>query len=647
MRRFYKCGYFDPICELAVDVFQKTISAIAHHGKRVIRVLEVGAGMLQQSQVMSTSFALLFETGTGLLTRYLCDSLKQRDDVVVQYVVSDVSFALANSAAKSTTYKYASAKTYDLSKPPKFQGLIPGSFDMVVGLHVLHATQEISSTLSFVRQLLVGGGSLLVIELDKSAWRDLAPTCLFHDFVFGSFPEWFDFRDGRDHCSLMPEDWGSSLRSSGYEAVQMSTGGGAEFLFTARKPPFDCLGSPLLDYPSPVFLTYKYGLEMELQREISQLDVNQHLFLWLLASDGVDGAAGMGLAQSLILEFSTWDIHVAIFEGIHDTTDRIDLVLRYQEYLDCDTAIRFSKDRLPHVFKVVPSPPPISNRANWPNTSLNIVHQQFPPLQEYQVAVDVSAWSDVFSSWRGFVGYINQTNDEGFSTGDLILGVVADVPMSNRIVCHSGQLTLIPPGMTTAGIADYVLAMAIIAITLGPSRISRTGPRRPQIRILLAARDELAQKMHSFLNLLQPLAHVEIDCPTFDTQFDWIVVDSNTALRRPEVAFWRGNVLVWDKVMREMFRTDPCSLGYSLQSVLELAAPLLSNLSSESRMLHPQDQVLSPSEILAPTENLMFDRNKAYILLGGVSDLGIYIALWMYEVSETVDLSSSFPNVMS
>jgi hypothetical protein len=48
MLQFYGSGRFGPICELAVEVFQKQISAIAQQGKRVIKVLEVGAGMILQ-----------------------------------------------------------------------------------------------------------------------------------------------------------------------------------------------------------------------------------------------------------------------------------------------------------------------------------------------------------------------------------------------------------------------------------------------------------------------------------------------------------------------------------------------------------------------------------------------------------------------
>jgi Methyltransferase domain len=576
--------------------------------------------------------AHLFIVGTGLLTRYLCNSLKERDDVVVQYVVSDVSFALANSTVKSTGYKYASAKTFDLTKHPSSQGFSSGCFDIIVGCLVLHATPDISTTLSHIRQLLVGGGSLAVIELNKNTWQNLMPSCIFHDFVFGSFPEWFVFNDGRDHCSLLPEEWAASLQGTGYEGIQTSVYDGMEFIFTARKAPFDGLSSPRLGFASPVFLTYKYGQEMELQREISRLDVNQHLFLWLLASDGVDGAASMGMAQSLLKEFTTWEIHAAIFEGTQDETERINLVLQYQEYLSDDTTIRFTKDGLPHAFKIVPAPPPVSKHSTWTDQSLGDV---IPLLQEKQVAVDISFCSGTFSSWKGFVGHIRQTKVDGFSVGDLVLGVVADAPESNLVVCHAGQLALIPSEMKTAGIAEYAIPMVIAAITLGPSCSSRSGPQSPPVEIFLAAGDELSHISHSFLKLLHPLAHAEIDEPSSDTEFDWVVVDSSTALQRPEVAFWRGKMLIWDTVMRDMCQARPWSLGDSLKTILPLISPVQS--TPRWHITHPKDQdpSSSRSKVSNPLENMLFNWNKSYVLIGGASDLGVHIALWMYEVSGT------------
>lgn len=45
MNRFYsKDGVFGPSCEAATKTFGETITAFANSGKRVLRILEVGAG---------------------------------------------------------------------------------------------------------------------------------------------------------------------------------------------------------------------------------------------------------------------------------------------------------------------------------------------------------------------------------------------------------------------------------------------------------------------------------------------------------------------------------------------------------------------------------------------------------------------------
>lgn len=45
LNKFYgKDGFFEPMCEAAAKTFDQTITAFADSGKKVLRVLEVGAG---------------------------------------------------------------------------------------------------------------------------------------------------------------------------------------------------------------------------------------------------------------------------------------------------------------------------------------------------------------------------------------------------------------------------------------------------------------------------------------------------------------------------------------------------------------------------------------------------------------------------
>jgi len=173
--------------------------------------------------------------GTGLLTRSLCDVLIGRSDVIVEYVITDVSSALANSAVKTVSYDRAFSKAFDLSRPKQEQGFDAYSFDIVAGLRVLHAVPDIAEALASLRTLLVPGGSLLVVELDGTRWEKV-PGALWHDTIFGSFAEWFGSTDGRNHPSLSPGQWAEALGKAGFEDYQSSVEGddGTEFLFTAK-----------------------------------------------------------------------------------------------------------------------------------------------------------------------------------------------------------------------------------------------------------------------------------------------------------------------------------------------------------------------------------------------------------------------------
>lgn len=109
----------------------------------------------------------------------------------------------------------------------------------------------------------------MVVELNGEGWRVGSPGAIWHDFVFGGFAEWFGFVDGREHCCQSPEQWEALLLREGYEDVQTSVEKdcGMEFIFTAQRPSA-LVSSNRLDLPAPVFLTYRYGQEMALQKDI-------------------------------------------------------------------------------------------------------------------------------------------------------------------------------------------------------------------------------------------------------------------------------------------------------------------------------------------------------------------------------------------
>lgn len=142
-----------------------------------------------------------------MLSRCLTSALKEKEDTVAEYFVTDISYALATSAAKSCSYSHAIPRTYDISKAAEEQRLTPGSFDVITAFSVLHVAADIVTTLKHLWNLLTPGGCLLVVDLDGSAWdasasSDQRAGTLWYDFVFGCFSEWHSYNDGRQKCTL-------------------------------------------------------------------------------------------------------------------------------------------------------------------------------------------------------------------------------------------------------------------------------------------------------------------------------------------------------------------------------------------------------------------------------------------------------------
>lgn len=121
-------------------------------GGRPLNILEVGGG-------------------TGLLTRQLLDLAELPN---VNYYFTDIGEYFINKAKDEPEFTSLRFKTFDISKNPAEQGLALHSFDVVLGLNVVHATKDIGGTLANLRQLLVPDGLMLLIEACKRLrWVDM------------------------------------------------------------------------------------------------------------------------------------------------------------------------------------------------------------------------------------------------------------------------------------------------------------------------------------------------------------------------------------------------------------------------------------------------------------------------------------------
>ena len=618
MARYHGSFLFEPIRARAVSIFNKIITALVTSGKRVLRILEVGAGTaIAQIAVAATNLPL----GTGFLTRSICDVLTERSDVIVEYVVSDASSVFADSAVNAVSYDRAFAKAFNPCRPPQEQGFSAHTFDIIVSLHGLHAMPDIATALSSLYTLIVPGGSLFVVELDGTCWEKVSGA-LWHDVIFGSLAEWFGSTDGRSHPSLSPGEWGEAAGKAGFEDYQSSVeaNDGFEFLFTAKTPQThpitESTGSEL------VFLSYTLGQEMVLQQEILALDATDPLQLWILADDGIDGDSITGLTNCLVKEYSSWEVHAAIFPPNFDHECRKEAVLTHRNCLENETVVRFDGRGMPHVPKIFYAAPPEIEEGS-PD------HNASTPLQEGYVSISISSRSSSSLSHYGFVGSVLESKRANFQSGDIVVGVTKG-GATNHIACSAGCIVPVSEGVNTSVIADRSLALVIASIILGPERGLDPSTNVPPLKVVLANDDDLSKDLFTFLSLLPDLSAVSRHDAPLDCQFDVVVSSLEESKAHPEFACWGRNLFLWDRILSNMLDESPWRVGYFVKMALRLFNSIVAELNHNvSRSLHTNSQKLSGSS----RSTTLFDPKKSYILIGGCGDLGVHLASWMYQVS--------------
>ena len=566
------------------------------------------------------------------MTRNLTEVLSKKDNLVGQYVVSDISISLANTAARSCIYPHVSACTYDISLPPEEQGLRAKSFDIITAFYVVHAAPDLVVTLKSLRQLLVPGGCLLVCELDASAWKQ-TPGSLWHDMVFGSFAEWFGSTDGREHCALTPASWVSTLESVGFTDVQTISDPALtnlDFTFVAQKPWDFSTIAPTSPNTGPHFFSYRWGDETKLQEVLSDLDTNASTTLWLLATEGIDGDAGTGIVYTLVKEFEGWSIHLGIFPQGYEKQSQVDTIVRYGGLLELDTVVHFTSEGITMVPKAVPCPPPVTATsfdpsAPWVSDKTTVKPIPAVCIVDGEVVVEPFAWSQDFPSIRGLVGTVIESRYKNLPVGSLVAGITLGAgELTNRFISEGRYLVQIPAEVANLDLAGGLLSILVAGLLLD-RRHTRTTKK---LRVLIPEPKAIAG-VPQILQQSNFIGDVEVGTPSQDDGFDLIILDSATNSAHPEFSSWLGEggrVLLWDTRLYETDRLDQL-----------FTAGLLYYTSD----VQTHTKVITPGDILATSTPMsvelpLFKSDRAYVLLGGASDLGVATALWMYQVESKV-----------
>ncbi|KAI1760611.1 BcPKS19, polyketide synthase [Hypoxylon sp. FL1150] len=164
-------------------------------GNGKFRILEVGAG-------------------TGGTTRYVVNHLKSHG-IPFEYTFTDISSSLVAAARKQ--FKGVDNMYFevlDVEKPinEKYEG----SFHCVIGTNCIHATRDLTVSLTHLREMISEDGALMLIEATRNIfWLDI---------VAGLFEGWWLFEDGRSHALVDEKHWERVMKKSKFESVSWSDG---------------------------------------------------------------------------------------------------------------------------------------------------------------------------------------------------------------------------------------------------------------------------------------------------------------------------------------------------------------------------------------------------------------------------------------
>jgi len=212
--------------------------------------------------------------GTGATTETI---LNQLDLSAIAYSFSELSPFLLNQARQKFQGNHPiTFHLLDIEKSPQAQGLSQQAYQIAIAANVLHATRDLSETLSHIRGLIRPGGYLILLEtVENNPWLDL---------TFGLTPGWWRFQDQNlrsDSPLLSGENWCSLLKRCGFATAvslsrqnNLSIDNGQEIILATVAAP---LFPPISPTPSPPLAVTQTGQEALMLAQLQSLKDLQQL----------------------------------------------------------------------------------------------------------------------------------------------------------------------------------------------------------------------------------------------------------------------------------------------------------------------------------------------------------------------------------
>ncbi len=189
--------YFNQI--LANSLIEAIQARLEAEPSAKVRILEVGAG-------------------TGGTTAGLLPRLRALGDAVAEYCYTDLSEAFLKHARQhyAPGHPWLCTRIFNLEKAPGAQGVPERAYDFVIATNCLHATRNMTQTLSHVQAAMAPDGLLLINEMSDRN--------LFVHLTFGLLEGWWLYDDAERRIpgipGLAPAAWSQLLGERGFSAVR-------------------------------------------------------------------------------------------------------------------------------------------------------------------------------------------------------------------------------------------------------------------------------------------------------------------------------------------------------------------------------------------------------------------------------------------
>ena len=183
------------LSQMLTDFLDKALSCSSPGPGGKFRILEIGAG-------------------TGSTTKWVVKRLVQRG-IPVEYTFTDISSSLVSAAKrKFSQYDCIQYTTLNIENEPPAQ--YHGQFDVVLSTNCIHATRNLSNSLTNIHKLLRPNGFVSLVEFTTRMY--------WFDVIFGLLEGWWLFNDGRSYALVPPEHWDERMRASGFQHVSWTGG---------------------------------------------------------------------------------------------------------------------------------------------------------------------------------------------------------------------------------------------------------------------------------------------------------------------------------------------------------------------------------------------------------------------------------------